>query len=585
MTDPDNPPRNPERGSPLALEERSGMLILGSSAPPTDEGRITLQPSVRYTGAFTTDAGKEQADQTVDFYFDYETERIHSRVDFKTSDDSWEVSPLGTDIRFDRGYIDVIFDNTTLRAFENEHVWTSHDPFSLVGDVGIYRYNAAFGRRGTAITSREDAKIGFNAMYADRPGTGVSAPVRIQADDLSDFVASTEPGTTVYRYDPSLGGQDTWALDISANLGSVRFGYGHRRDRGFHPGVLADITRGSGDFTVTTHGTREYWNGQVVWLAVGATRHVTIRGGLGWGNTSLRRLATTTATVTTIGDIALGPNAMGADAKQDLQTSSRWQGGIRYTNEGWRIDAQYQWNDFEFGGGPFPAADARIGVADISLSYGSDRWQIESRFAYSDHDYRASPVQFHFDTSSRNRWLDFGDRLTIGHIATFDRVEVGEVNVSGEWSNADSTTVPGYLLLRASFDLMTNEFLESTDYYALRGAAEYGLPWGFFVQADARLARYEKSEWMLNDTFLSSYFEIGYRHRYGEISVGVGLDPIVLDPATSQYSDIGREEFVRRAIPLGLQRDQSAALGAAVAAQEAALEDEYPIKLEAIIFF
>jgi hypothetical protein len=170
-------------------------------------------------------------------------------------------------------------------------------------------------------------------------------------------------------------------------------------------------------------------------------------------------------------------------------------------------------------------------------------------------------------------------------MAVFDRAEFTEIAVSGVWSSADSMMSPGYLSLHGLFDVSANELFASIEYSALRLAAEYGLPFRLFVQADARWARYKKGAWMLDDHFLSSYFEIGYRHRYGEITLGVGLDPVVLDPVTSRYSDIGREEFVRQAIPRSLGRDRAFGLGTAIAVQEAALEDEYPIKLEAIIHF
>jgi hypothetical protein len=45
--DPDNEPRDPKRGSLLVLEERSGMLVMGSEEAVETETAVTLEPSLR----------------------------------------------------------------------------------------------------------------------------------------------------------------------------------------------------------------------------------------------------------------------------------------------------------------------------------------------------------------------------------------------------------------------------------------------------------------------------------------------------------------------------------------------------------
>jgi hypothetical protein len=81
------------------------------------------------------------------------------------------------------------------------------------------------------------------------------------------------------------------------------------------------------------------------------------------------------------------------------------------------------------------------------------------------------------------------------------------------------------------------------------------------------------------------YVEAGYRNRWTEVSLGLGFDPVVLDPVVNRYADIGREEFLRRAVPEGLTRDGSALLGDGLRLQERLLEDFGAVKLEFIVVF
>ena len=70
-----------------------------------------------------------------------------------------------------------------------------------------------------------------------------------------------------------------------------------------------------------------------------------------------------------------------------------------------------------------------------------------------------------------------------------------------------------------------------------------------------------------------------------EASVGFGFDPVVLDPVINEYSDIGRLEHLRQAIPMGVGRGDVSVLGKGIRRQEESLQDNRVLKLEVIVFF
>lgn len=579
INDPDNPPVIAERGSAVKLVARAGMLAIGDDESAVEPGVLQgLKPSMRYTGRFFLDSGDADNNQTLDFYFDYTSDRLRSRVDFATGDDSWDVSPVRADIRFNQGYLDLRFDNAKIRAFESEETWKSNDPFRLVGDVGIYDYNAGRQRKGVGVELGTQSKVQLRVLYADRVEERLSAPATIPATDLSGFAASSTPDTTVYRYDPRLEDEDTWALDLFANFGGFRLGYAMRRDRGFHPGLLATVVRGSGDFTVETFGTRERWSAASGWVAWDLRPGFTLEGTYGHGRMALQRLTRSQEVVTALDDIAADQDARDVDSDSNLQNSHRWRGGVRYENGPLSAHVHYEWNRFEFDRGIYEPSTADIASVSVGGDYDADRWSAGVLVRYTDQDYGTTPDDFHFHSRQRNPWLDFGDDFTIAHIAGFDLARMSELNLHAAWNNADSTQT-----VRAGIDVLSREFFSSVDYFSLRGAVELRPWWRLYVQGDARLAVYDKA-WS-SESYLAPYAELGYRHRGVEVSLGVGLDPIVLDPVINSYSDSGREQYLRQALPLVPMRSQADSLGAALADTERRLKNENAIKLEAIISF
>ena len=53
----------------------------------------------------------------------------------------------------------------------------------------------------------------------------------------------------------------------------------------------------------------------------------------------------------------------------------------------------------------------------------------------------------------------------------------------------------------------------------------------------------------------------------------------------NEYSDIGRLEHLRQAIPMGVERGDVSILGEGIRRQEESLQDNRVLKLEVIVFF
>jgi hypothetical protein len=209
---------------------------------------------------------------------------------------------------------------------------------------------------------------------------------------------------------------------------------------------------------------------------------------------------------------------------------------------------------------------------------------------YLHQDYGETPADFHEFTPQRNFWLDGYDRLTISHMVAFDLDRSTEIEAAFFW-NGTPLSGPSGATDRAPTEIFatggvtTRGFFDAIEYAYLRAGIEHTFARRLFAQWDTRIARYDKSSWDLEETFFSTYLEGGFRNEHAEVSLGVGFDPLVLDPVVNGYENIGREEYLREAIPAGLTRDGSQDLGRRLADRERSLEDYGAVKLEVIVVF
>ncbi len=588
--DPQNEPADPKKGSSLVLEERSGMLVMGSEEEVETEAEVTLEPNLRYTGEFILDDGDTRSDQTLDFYFTYESKRLRANVDLKTTNEEWHLSPLQAKLWFNMGFVEVRFGDAIFQAFENDTIWRSEDPFGLVGEVGVFDYNVGRERKGFSFESPEFLKTRLRAMYTDKIEERLFTPVIIPSDAFGGFAASGTPDTLVYRYNESRFDSDTWAFELFADLGSFDFGYVNRKNRGLHPGLLAAVRRGAGAYELSTFNTREFWGADVLWLTWALWDGVTLGGGFGHSNAQVRQTAGSVSADTTLGDVGIGQDTERHDSEIPLQSSKRWDGSIGYDRGGVRTVLTYRWNEYDFDPFVVDASRAEINTIELDVRYANDKWSTGGVIRYIDQDYGETPVDFHYFTPARNFWLDWGDALDVIGQVEFDMTRATDVVLTFGWndrvfdpSRRLGTVVPFGCLV--AVEAVTTKVFDSIEYVSARFDGEYGITDRFYVDLHARLARYDKPGWQIERTYFASYLEAGYRDRRVSLSIGIGPDPIVLDPVPNDYLNNGWEQALRAGIPVDLTRSQSAELGRGLQNQEQQLEDNHALKLELILFF
>jgi hypothetical protein len=301
--------------------------------------------------------------------------------------------------------------------------------------------------------------------------------------------------------------------------------------------------------------------------------------------------------------LGIGQETEAFESEYPLQTDGRWVCGVSFERERASARALFARSDYDFEAGIYAPSSARVTDLVVDGTYRADRWLAAGSFRVLDQDYGESPDDFHFFTPQKNGWLDHRDKLTVERMVSFDLEKSTEIEVEFSWgrrslfdglgtgragtAKTDTTAAEavGATAALASVGVVARDLLGSIEYVSLRLAIEQMFRRRFFAQWDSRLAHYDKPSWGFEETFFSTYLEAGYRNRWTEVSLGVGFDPVVLDPVVNRYADIGREEFLRRAVPERPSRSRSVLLGEELRRQEALLEDYGAVKLEIILVF
>ncbi len=589
INDPDNPPRDPLKGSPLFLAERDEMIVLKDASFEGLPPGAVLEPSARYIGAFRWDDGDFEADQVVDVDIGVKARVFTSYATFKSLDDSWKLSPLETDVFLYRGRLGIQLRRAHITAFEKDSVWTSSDPFGLVGGIGIYNYRFGYGEKGAALDIPFSKSLHFRALYADRPGGGIpSAPV-VPANAVADFMASSSSDTSFYAFQPGYGDADIFGMEVRLEVGGYEVGYVKRSNRGFNPGLLNLVEKQDTLFEITTFQTREQWSSYAVWAGADVGSSVRATVGYAEGSGFLNRFWRSTSIYDDLAELNIGREAQPWDSKELIQRSRRILGQVVFEKDRLECAVNTEQDMVDFKGVAFDDAEAEQLRSELSAEYAGKTWDASARIEYTDRKYGNSPALFHFDSPARNFWLDSGDRFWPETMAGFDLKSYSLIRLGFSWHPAASLSEEEPDRARFSYGAevgaTTDGVFESLEHGYARLSVERYLTRWLYLQVDSRGSLYDKPIWGERKTFLSGYLEAGYRNNWAEFSIGFGFDPIVLDPVRNEYFDIGRIEHLRGAVLGSPDRDSAGEIGKRLLDLERELEKDRSVKLECILLF
>ncbi|MFH1755044.1 MAG: glycogen-binding domain-containing protein [Candidatus Latescibacterota bacterium] len=589
INDPDNPPDDPQRGSPLSLVEVPGGLMMKEL---DDRGRplgAALHPSARYIGRFEFADDDLAAFQVVDVNVEVKDRTYLSTATFKTSDDSWQLSPLRSDISFDRGRFEATIWKGHATAFENDTIWASSDPFGLIGPQGVYLHNFALGKRGISLEIPLSGSLALNAVFADHSSGQLLAADGVWEDTPITAAHSSADDSTAYTYKPSQQGADTWGLEGRLRLGDYQAGFVQRMDRGFYPGLLNTMQRMDTLYENAAYRTNEQWRSMAVWVGgrINGSFETVLAYGHGQALLNRRWRSVTAEEVPAAHDI--GQEAEAWDAQQKIQQSRRFFGQIEYHRPAFRCTYMLDYDVFEFTAGIFDAAQADVFRSSLDAAYQWDRWSGMMHVEYVDQDYGNAPPTFHIHSPDRNYWLHGDDNLLPETIVSLDEESYTLLRLTfysrGGMFASPSGGERAQFSLHAQAGMTAGGMLQSLDYGYAQFSLERAVYKRFYLQLHSRGALYDPSAWGGAKTFLSGYVESGYRSDRAEISLGFGLDPVVLDPVRNQYDSIGRIEHLRGSLGGVFTRGSAADIGKRLLDLEHALETDRTVTLECILRF
>ncbi len=573
IADPDNRGTSPEKGSPIVLVERSGGLILSTEIAEDVARTRSASYQARYLGFLRVDDGESDVDQRVDLGVRADLDRLRARAVVMTADSSWTWSPPSLDAEFDRGFVEVEQGKLCLRGFENDSTWASADPLGLVGNAGLYGYDAGFVYHGaTAVAAAKHASL--SVRWADETTRTETARASVSPGEMASFATGNSADTTAYAYTYTFDGSDNLALEARADGGGFASGYLFRNDTGVNPGLWEDVARRPTDFATTTYATREDRHVSTAWLAWSGLERATITFAYGWGDVQARAYATASAASDLSEPLDAAAATSPTDDTRGILESDRF---VVEANATGRVATTLRWDyaSFDFNGVEGDA-DADVHRARVEAAAALRGWNLTGRVAYTSQRYRNTPDALYIDWPERNIWLSRWDDVDVPAMVAIDLEE------HTEWS-LDATREGARVDAGGTALLQTLDVVEVPVHADVRAYADVTVRGAWYLYGDARVSWYDRAAWGVNESFWDVYVEAGYRKGIVTLSAGFGLDPWAFDPVVSEFADVGRSEFLRDAIAGGVRRSAATAIGQALVLRERALSDLQLFKLECVI--
>jgi len=573
IADPDNP-GSAEKGSPIKLIERSGGMILDADRPESGTPAKHVRGWLRYIGALRSQDGDAEGAQRVDAEVKGAYARLAARARVATEDSSWTWSPPSIDAYFDRGRVDLDFGRIDVRGLENDSTWASIDPMALVGDAGVFGYDAGFRRHGVAAVAAA-SKGALRVFYADATTRTPRPAVTIPASAFATFAAGTAADTTAYAYAYTFDDSDVLALDATASVGSFDLGFTRREDLGINPGVLASVVRGPSGFTTTGYATREDRRVTNAWLRARDVLGLRITGGYGQGDCDAHAFASQSVTSALPPTIDPGADAAPLAARMPIMDTMRALFEVATPVAGADVRLRWDGTRFDFDGIEGASrADVQRVVAEGTLPWRG--WSLRATLTYTDANYGDTPDALYVDWPERNPWLQLWDEVDEPSIVGLGLESHDVVAFAAE---KDSGRTEAGATLRVQMRGWAGEVRHAS----ARVFVQTTLRQRWYARADARMAWYDDTQSQAAAAYWDGYLEAGYAWKGISLNLGFGFDPVVFDPVVGDYADIGRTEYLRGAIENGVRRSRASPLLESLRGLEASLEDIDMIKLECVI--
>lgn len=562
IDDPDNLPKakpaaGMHGGSPLVLVERGDGLVLSTEATSKTAPVSHAEPGVRYIGAMRS-RDDTDVSQRVDFTVRGNFDVLDARASVATDDTSWAWSSgPSIDVWFDRARVDVKLGKLFARGFENDTTWTSSDPAMLVGNAGVYRYDAGFKRHGAAATL-SNAHAALRALYAD-------ATTRTPANTVA-------PDSGVaYGTQYSFDGSDVLAAEAAVDFKKSGAGFVFRRETGFNPGVAS--LPGALPPVLDVFATRENRAVSDVWVRHDDLFGVRLDAAYGWGNVKSHAFGTTQDSVIT-NDASIAVNEV--DRTFPVMETQR---GLLELGVGSHKKvhgfAQWDFTRFDFDG---LRGHSRADVQRVTLAAADTTgdWTVGASVRYTHADYNDTPDALAIDWPELNPWLSIWDNFDEAAIVglAFDEYDVATIDAGHAWKRVTAT---------AQATAGVRGVAEELVHASVRAHADAVISGPWQAAAYARTAWYDASNWNSDGWRWSGYIEGSYHRGPIALSVGYGFDPLVFNPVTAEYNDIGYTEFLRGALAGGVARSRADDIVRALIEQEKRLEDASVFKIELVV--
>ena len=637
VADPDNPVTSGEYGN-SALTVLSDGSIMAMQAT----SNVSLSPKLlvggrvfgRYEARSTEERDKQyelrrpNLDMDIDFRVRINDE-LNAHMLTSINNESENIDFWQTRLNFERGSLTLDNPTVFLKAWDNEAVGTWDDPLHLVGNVGIYQYEYGYNTVGAKLRKRLH---GFDAeiIYSDDSepgGTDHPSPLLgnlVAAENLEE----RDPGTLSfaegslhdYQMSNTDNGRDVLAGRVKRKLGRFLggiwdLGLSGRWNRGFNPGGLAVIEVDPGDTTQTTGLLYEYPNafessralgGDLRWQlgdAVSITAEY-LQGDL-WIDAQKSDALVTNVTLetTAVGDSLTGSLSRGGDQPAppardiDLDESHRAHLGLSWEDGPLGFDWGLAWEYQDHSLDPLATSAGKQLENEMAL------WQavlhrenprcrltglpMEAALFLEYHDFTYDPAtpwnaQFWFD--ARNFWLEHDE-----HVVTYDRMTLLGGRDALLWKPALHFTLEEAHRTELSYrgTFAAQDFGKRPKYSESIFVLQRFIRPAWRLSWDLRLARYTDAVLAIDDAYHASFVELAYMPAEGvSLALSYGVDPHVIDEATNEFGEIGRDQFLfTNGANAAAAETNYRGLGRLIRRAEQALEDERRIQLEAVLVF